>query len=182
MPNASLKLPPIVPLEVCGGDWEKYLALVYLKFQHDFVNSKPAFSKPVQLKRMPVFKDKEATFWHIIQEDLHDSNGKKNEADRVPSLRRCERIAWPRAIMEAYHRNDGSVLSWISRHGSEDRIQIVLLDFSYIVVVADRGDYVLPWTAYPIDHSHSREKFKKRYDDYQKSLAAAPKPSKKHGL
>ena len=43
---------------------------------------------------------------------------------------------------------------------------LALPDFSYLVVVADRGDYVLPWTQYHVDRKHSREKYRMEYDAY----------------
>src|SRR4030066_170192 len=44
-----------------------------------------------------VEKGKEATFWHLISEG-------KSEKDRLPDLRRCERIRWPRPIIEHHDR------------------------------------------------------------------------------
>jgi hypothetical protein len=43
---------------------------------------------------------------------------------------------------------------------------LALEDFSYVVIVADRGDYVLPWTAYYVEHSHRRNKLRKEYESY----------------
>ena len=31
------------------------------------------------------------------------------------------------------------------------------------VVVADRGDYVLPWTAFWVEHTHQRDKRERAY-------------------
>ncbi|MNH30689.1 hypothetical protein D3C79_909980 [compost metagenome] len=46
-------------------------------------------AKRLGLKRHPVIQGKEATFWHMISEG-------NDEAERLPDLRRCERIRWPR--------------------------------------------------------------------------------------
>jgi len=45
--------------------------------------------KRLGLKRHPMTQNKEATFWHMIQEG-------SVESERIPDIRRCERIRWPR--------------------------------------------------------------------------------------
>ena len=86
-------LPPLV---LFGGDWDVYEEEIYNWFRRDFVESKPAFpNHRVALKRLPMFKNKEATFWHFI-------SAGPAENDRVPDMRRCERIRWPKPIIESY--------------------------------------------------------------------------------
>lgn len=34
------------------------------------------------------------------------------------------------------------------------------------MIVADRGDYVLPWTQYHVDHRHRQEKYRKEHHAY----------------
>lgn len=51
--------------------------------------------------------------------------------------------------------------------GEEDpkrgpKVLIALPDFSYLVVMDVRGDFVLPWTAYPVEQEHARQKLQKR--------------------
>ncbi len=46
----------------------------------------------------------------------------------------------------------------MNKRGSDERILIALPDFSYLVVLADRGDFVLLWTAYPVEHDHQKRK------------------------
>ena len=41
-----------------------------------------------------------------------------------------------------------------------------LPDFSYIVVVADRDEYVLPWTAFCVERPHQQHKLRKEYEAY----------------
>lgn len=54
------------------------------------------------------------------------------------------------------------------RAGDKDRVVIALADFSYVVVLADRGEYVILWTAYCVEHEHRRGKLRK---EYERSLA-----------
>lgn len=157
-------LPPLVLLEECGGDWGAYEEVLYGWFRKDFLESKPRWpGKRVALKRHPLANGKEATFWHFIQEG-------KVEEDRTPDLRRCERIRWPRPVMEAFPgeataSNEG-IIWWQNRRGTETRFILTLPDFSYVVVVADRGEFVLPWTAYCVEREHQRRKLRRECETY----------------
>ncbi len=46
---------------------------------------------------------------------------------------------------------------------------IALEDFSYVVVLADRGKYVLLWTAYCVEKNRRRRKLEKEFKAYTKS-------------
>ena len=87
-----LELPELIELSEYGGDFANYLEAVYELFKRDFVEQKPSFRGiKLGLKKHPLYKDKEATFWHITSEG-------SNEEERLPDLRRLERIKWP-AVM-----------------------------------------------------------------------------------
>ncbi len=53
-----------------------------------------------------------------------------------------------------------------NQRGSEWHYLLALPDFSYLMVVADRGDYVLPWTQYAVEFSHRQRKYQKEYNAY----------------
>ena len=94
MSNTPEWLPPLVLFNDHGGNWHAYLDAIYAWFKQDFVDTKPTFQgRRLGLKRQPVTHGKEATFWHMIQEG-------SVEVDRTPDFRRCERIRWPRPIIE----------------------------------------------------------------------------------
>jgi hypothetical protein len=151
-------LPPLVLLTEFGGDWHRYLDEIYQYFWRDFVDSKPRLgSKRFALKRHPLLEGKEATFWHLI------SSGPL-EQERLPDLRRCECIRWPRAMIEAVATD--RVQWWRNERQGETRIVISLTDFSYVTVLADRGDYVLLWTAYSVEQEHRREKLRRESEGY----------------
>ncbi len=82
-------LPDLVLFEHYENNWDKYLVVLYEHFKEDFVYQKPVFKgKKLAVKRYPLTDDgKEATFWHIISEG-------KTADNRLPDLRRCERIRW----------------------------------------------------------------------------------------
>lgn len=157
-------LPALVLLESCGGDWHAYLELLYQLFTEDFIKSLPTWpGKRVGLKRHPLCQGKEATFWHFISEG-------ETEAERIPDMPRCERIRWPRPTMESFAErrplNEDRIVWWKNKRQSEERYLLALPDFSYLIVVADRGDYVLPWTQYCVNQQHRREKYRKEYNAY----------------
>lgn len=106
------------------------------------------------------------TFWHIVTQGA-------DEESRVPDLNRCERATWPRAILDEFavvYPNPSSdrIAWWVEKRGGEDRFHIALIDFSYLVVVADRGEYVLLWTAFPVDRDHQRRRRRAAYERFWK--------------
>jgi hypothetical protein len=154
-------LPKLLLLEDYAGDWEKYLEAIYEAFALDFMVGKiPYPEKRFSLKRHPMIQGKEATFWHIISEG-------KEESERTPDIRRCERIRWPLAMIE----NIGTdrVRVWHQqrqnkRDSQERRIAVSLPDFSYLMILADRGDFVLLWTAFLIEQKSQQEKLRREYE------------------
>lgn len=157
-------IPDLVYLEDFGGDWQAYLEGVHQVFLNDFVRSKPTWpGKRVSLKRHPEYDGKSATFWHFISEG-------SREEERTPEFRRCERIGWPRPIIDRYPDRkpggDDPIRWWKSQRRNEERFILSLPDFSYIVVIADRGDYVLPWTAFAVEQSHRQQKLSREFESY----------------
>lgn len=152
-------LPQLVLFGDCGGDWPRYLEVLYDHFRRDFVNDKPSFQGvKLALKRHPVIDGKEATFWHFISEG-------DDEAERLPDLRRCERIRWPRPVIEAADSPDVKV--WREARAGETRIHLWVESAEYLVVLAERRGYLLPWTAYPVVRDHSKANLRKRWERYR---------------
>ena len=151
-------LPDLILMESFGGNWERFFAAVYHIFEQDFVLSKPDFrGKRLGLKRHPEYDGKSATFWHMI------SSGEV-EAEREPDLRRCERIRWPKPVIENSTAPELKV--WAEPNGKNQRIHIWFEDEGYLVVLDDRRDYILPWTAFFIEREHQRKKYNKRWERY----------------
>lgn len=166
--NSVAWLPPLVLLNDSDGDWNAFLDVVYSYFVEDFVNNKPRFQgRRLGLKRHPVIDGKEATFWHMTSEG-------NIEADRVPDFRRMERIRWPRPIIEHTEERENTVevKVWRNiRRKNDSRILLWVESEQYLVVLADRGNYILPWTAYQVSQSHQQRKLQKEYERYWKSKA-----------
>ncbi len=158
MTDESDWLPPLVLFSDYGGDWDSYLDAIFSYFKQDFVDSKPVFrGRRLGLKRHPLTHGKEATFWHMIQEGAV-------EEDRMPGFRRCERIRWPRPIIE--HDADEAIKVWPNRRRREQRICLWFEQENYLVILADRGDYILPWTAYLVEQPHRQRKLRREYEEH----------------
>ena len=153
-------LPELITLKEYDGEWKKYCEAIYAIFHRDFVASKPAYAaKRFALKKHPEYDGKAATFWHLI------SDGKIEE-DRTPDMRRCERIAWPKPIIEAI--GEDNVRVWRNKRGRSERIVIAVEDFSYVVILDDRENFVLLWTAYYLQYPNQRRKMEREYEAWKK--------------
>ena len=161
MSGSPAWLPPLVLFNDYGGNWDAYLDAIYEWFKQDFIDSKPVFQgRQLGLKRHPITRGKEATFWHMTSEGMDEEN-------RTPDLRRCERIRWPKPVIE--HTDDPTVKYWVSVKRNENRIHIWLEDLDYVVVLADRRGFLLPWTAFLVTRDHTRTKLRKEYENYWKN-------------
>lgn len=157
-------LPDLLRLADFDGNWERYETALYAGFKQDFIDSAPLFEgKRLALKRHPLSQGKEATFWHIISEG-------NEEAERLPDLRRCERIRWPRPIIE--HCGEPVVKVWENERKGERRVCLWLEQQEYLVILARRQGYVIFWTAYPVPQPHQQRKLQKEYEAYKKAKAA----------
>lgn len=160
--NKPAWLPALLLFADYGGDWDKYLDAIYQFFKRDFVISQPKFrGERLGLKRYPIIQGKEATFWHLISEG-------KYEPDRLPDLRRCERIRWSRPIIES-DEQEPLLKVWENTRDGEKRVCLWLSfdNEDYLVVLARRGGYLLLWTAYPVTQAHTKRKLQKEYDAYK---------------
>jgi hypothetical protein len=155
-------LPELVLLEDYGGSWERYFEVLHSFFKEDFVVNKPVFQgRRLALKRHPMTLGKEVTFWHLISEG-------QIEADRTPDLRRCERIRWPRPIIN--NSNDNEIRCWENTRKGEKRICLWLFNHDYLVILAERKGYLLLWTAYIVERSHQKRKLQKEYEKYKNTI------------
>jgi hypothetical protein len=157
-------LPDLLLFENFGGNWDNYLTELYRHYTSDFIKTKPVY-KGVRLaiKRHPLVQDKEATFWHIISEG-------NSEQDRIPDFRRCERVRWPKAVIE--HADCPGIKIWKNTRGSESGICIWFEEKSYLVILRERSGYTLFWTAFPVEQEHRKRKLEKEYQVYKMSSAA----------
>ncbi len=156
-----LELPELIELSQFGGNFSLYLEAVYADFERAFVHNKPVFrGQSLRLKKYPITDGKEATFWHMTSEGDDENN-------RLPDLRRLERIKWPAFIIN--HGYHPYLKVWENTRGSKTNILILHEQENYIVILRKGNGYLLPWTAYLIEHEWRKRKFIKEYIEYIKS-------------
>ncbi|MFH1187306.1 MAG: hypothetical protein V1688_00410 [bacterium] len=155
-----LKMPELIRLNDHNGNWEVYLNIIYDCFKNDFIDRK-LFFKGIKLglKKHPKFQDKEATFWHFITEG-------NVEEKRNPEMRRCERIKWPRCIIENCENNEIKI--WENERKKKFNICLCYGDWEYLVILRKGNGYIIPWTAYPIIQNHRKRKIKGEYKKFLK--------------
>lgn len=155
-------LPELILFEDYGGDWTSYCESLHNEYVDGFHGLEMEFlDKRVALKKHPITNGKDCTFWHFIQQG-------SVEDDRTPDLRRCERIRWPLTIIQNYQSDD--VKAWRGKRRGKSRIYLLVESAKYIVVLDERAEYVLPWTAYYIEYDNSLRRLLKEYDDSSEKI------------
>lgn len=160
MVDAPEWLPALMTLAGVGGDWSVYCERVYEIFRRDFIESQPRFrGEWVRCRRDPKYEGKEAGFWHCVQQGA-------DEQQRTPDLRRCERIAWIRVLIE--HADTPGVEVWETTRGT-DRRHVLWFNEEFVVVLAGRRGgtgraYKQLVTAYCTDREHTKRKLRKERD------------------
>lgn len=159
--NEVFILPDLITLEEYNGDIVKYIEIIYQVFKKDFVDNRPIFQgKRLRLKKHPFINGKEYTFYHFTHKGDDESN-------REPDLRRMERMPWPAPMINNSTHHYLKV--WRNERGSNSRILILHEEENYLVVLEDRKEYILPWTAYYIEYSNKKRRLLKEYDEYIKN-------------
>jgi hypothetical protein len=165
MPNNIPWLPDLLLWDGSGNTWNLHLESAYAIYKHDFLDSRPRYrGTAVGVKRLPILDGKESGFWHLIQEGAV-------EEDRVPNLRRLERVRWPRPVIE--HDRDQVIRAWRNvRHtkvGIQKNICLWLEESEYLVVLRIRNNGLLFWTAYPVTEDHKKRKLAREYEESKKT-------------
>jgi len=152
MSNAPEWLPALRLLDELGGDWHRFLLELYNLFYRDFRMSRPRFRGLPVVYDTRISEGKEEGFWHLISEVDKDSG------DRNVVLRRCERIAWVRPIIE--QADDPRVSVWSNRRGTHRRILLWLEEQDYLVVLEEKKKFFVLVTAYCTDSEHTRRRLR----------------------
>lgn len=153
-------IPQIIEYDSFNGNYEAYENAIYAAYQTTFENHNFFWDgKPIYQKKHPMFKNKSGTFWHII------SSGESEES-RIPDFRRYERVTWSAHILSYCKNNCKKILVWKNKRKNKTRILLWCQDIDYLVVLDERKNFYLFWTAYPVTHNHTRNKLIKEYQEY----------------
>jgi len=153
-------LPVLVLLSDYGNDWEKYLNAIYDLYLRQIVQSGISYKGlPIRCRYHPPTDGKGYGFWHLIQEG-------EDEDDRVPCLRRCELIQWIAWVIAETPTNP-EILVYQSHRGSAIHEVLWFRSQLYAVILAERKDYYLLKTAYPIK-PHRQKAFEKEWREFNK--------------
>ena len=155
-------LPQLIFLEDYKGNFSLFNEAVYAIFKNDFVKSRPVFqNKRLGLKAHPLIDGKEYTYYHFT----HSGN---IETERIPDLRRMERIGFPKPMID--FSDDTNLKVWRNKRGTSERILILHEAERYLVILEDRQKYILPWTAYLVDDNSRLRRLLQCYIKKQESL------------
>lgn len=162
MSESPAWLPALMLLSDYDGRWNAYVEAVYARFKDDMLTNQPKFDGMwVRSRRDPIYDGKYAGFWHCVSEG-------KDEAERTPDLRRCERIGWLRpVIVEAHAAEEIDV--WRNQRQRDTR-RLLWFNEEYLVVLAERTrqrdgfQYMQLVTAYCTTEESRKEKLRKERD------------------
>ena len=141
------------------GDWEKYVEELYEIYLREIVNGDLKFNGlPVRCRYHPETRGKGFGFWHVIQSG-------RIEEERLPDLRRCERIRWISWMIKHAHKDD-RISWWEEKRGRNKDILLWLESEDYLVVLTMRRGYLLLKTAYCTTTQHKRETLRKNRKNF----------------
>lgn len=144
-----------------SGNWDEYEEELYDIFKDTVLNGGMIFSgSPVYSQRRPELKGKHHTFWHLV------STGAVEE-ERVPDMRRCERLGWIKWVVENSDSNP-DITFWDSKRRRSNNVVIWYEKEQYAVVLARRNGYFLLKTAYLVFPRRARE-FRREIAEYNKN-------------
>lgn len=148
-------------------EYEDYLYEIYLD---DFKYDTPyIFDKPIRIRVNPKIAEKDQTFFHMTSNSEYAKTNDPN--DRTPDLRRCERIKWPRDIIDNYLCNNdcdcNKIKIWREPYKNNTRIHMLFEDVRFLIVIEERKDYMLFITSFYMEHNHQVRKQLKKYEKYK---------------
>ncbi len=128
---------------VLDGDWDTHCDAIYQCFERD-LRAASFFGLRVSRRKAPEVKGKPDGFWHVISEQVD-----RESDDRIPDLRRCERVPWIGPMISACGTD--RVLCWKQERPSGkggDGIVVALPSFEFVVILRPRKGYALLSTAF----------------------------------
>ena len=151
--------PDWLPAMFSVNPWtEKTYDLLYAVFKADFKDSQPQFRGRI-VWIFPEKEDgKEKVFWHLTSRD------DKEAGQRLPDLRRAERLPWARPMLDTPDKPE--VTDWDFKEGDGTvKTYVWLKDYDYLIILKKYPDGRRRLiTAYWIEYRHMKSKLAKKYE------------------
>jgi hypothetical protein len=156
MASEGILMPPA--LELSCGDWPAYLDRLYEIYLDTVVRPQLTYrGLRVSARRNPETNGKGAGFWHIVSEG-------KEEDERLPDPRRCERIRWIEWVIRLADAGDPLVDTWTNRRKGNVNEVLWCEPHEYAVILSRRNGFFLLSTAYCVTKSHRIATFRSERD------------------
>jgi hypothetical protein len=128
-----------------------------------------------------IFKDmedgKETVFWHLTTRETKpvkvprrkrrfcSAVQPREERERLPDLRRCERLPWVRPLIE--HPSDPEVLAWDYEEGDRTiKTYVWIKDYDFVAIMKRYPDQKRRLiTSFYVDTKFKRDDFERKYSD-----------------
>jgi hypothetical protein len=148
-------LPPVVNVDPWTHDTFDTL---FATFVRDFKETHPVYEGKAVWYFPEVEDGKEVIFWHLTHRE-DEATG-----ERLPDMRRCERLPWVRATIE--NSSKPEVLAWDYKEGGGSiNTYLWLRDFDFLVLMKKYRDGSRRLiTSYFVDFPHKRRKLEKKYN------------------
>lgn len=137
---------------------ENTFELLYRIFQTDFVNSQPCY-RGNTVWFFPEKEDgKEVVFWHLT------SRVDKTTGERLPDLRRSERLPWARPMLA--NPDKPEILDWdYEEDDGSIKTYVWLKDYDYLIILKKyRNGRRRLITSFWIEYQNFRIKLDKKYE------------------
>ena len=164
-------LPEIIECKNLA-EWNNYLNKLYDEiFKPQLIENIPVFKGwRVLSRRMPMDGKWEHGFTHMTHVDLKHNSDDPN--DRIPDLRRSERLNWVKRIIENYkcsiEKNCGKILYWEEMYRGRVRCNLLFIDECFLIVLEQAKNVYFLITSFYIEKDWELNKRIKKYEAYQK--------------
>lgn len=131
---------------------------LYGIFHNDFIANKTHHDKTYVNFSRTKEDGKEKIFWHVTTRD------DKQNGERLPDLRRCERLPWLKPILESPVRAE--ILVWEYTEGDGAiKTYVWVKDHDYVAIMkkTNKGGLIL-LTAYWLEYNNAKKKLRRKYD------------------
>jgi hypothetical protein len=152
-------LPSWLPEMLCVSPWTGgTFDALYEVFERDFKHSQAGYDGLAVWFFRDMEDGREVIFWHLT------SRKDKDSGDRLPDLRRCERLCWGRPMLD--HAKEPEILAWDYEEDDGDTNTYVWLkDHDFLVLMKKMKDGTRRLlTSFWVEYDNYRRKLMKKYD------------------